>query len=142
MGGTLAILTTVVALIGSSPQARTQEDQHSPTDMEAMGLAEKWTGDYVAAVNAHDAAKAATYYAPEGELVISEGIKVVRRPKGPAAVEGYYKPLFSENPQLRLKLTVESAHLVTPDVLTSGGTIEVTGISGEAIQGRFFTVSK
>jgi hypothetical protein len=137
-----AIVVAAAVLLCFPPLARAQRDQVSPANKEALGLAEQLSGGYADAVNAHDAAKAAAFYAPDGELVISEGVKVVRRSQGPAAVEGYYSRLFSENPQLKLELTVESAHLVTSEVLAWGGTIAVKGFSGGAIQGRFFTVSR
>src|SRR5262249_1656622 len=105
--GRLALLIAVTALIGLSPLARAQAAQASPQEKKAEGPAGEGRGGYGAGVNANGGGKAATYYPPEGELVISEGIRVVRRPKGPAAVEEYYKRLFSENPRLRLKLTVE-----------------------------------
>jgi hypothetical protein len=62
-----AIVVAAAVLLCFPPLARAQRDQVSPANKEALGLAEQLSGGYADAVNAHDAAKAAAFYAPDGE---------------------------------------------------------------------------
>ncbi len=89
---------------------------------EAMELAQSRCAEYVAAFEAEDAAKVAALFAPDVRYLI-DGTETVN---GREAIEARSKAFFDATESPKVILSVESARLLTPDVLVEDGTAEVT----------------
>jgi len=82
--------------------------------------------EFVAAFNRGDAKAVAGFWTQDAEYLDQVGGQV----KGRAAIEKLYARTFAENKGAKLRITVLSARLVTPDVGLEEGITEVTPVSG------------
>ena len=116
--------------------------QENPSDDEAMKVFRQEAERYVTALNAHDAAALAAQHAPDAESVSIVGDQV-QRLRGRAVIQKYFTEVFSQSPNLKLKLTPESARMVTHEVLVGDGRWELTGSSTTGpTKGRYVSIRK
>lgn len=88
------------------------------------------------AFEARDAKALAALYAPDADSAVLSGpatgsLRLVRA-RGRNEVEGVYQSLFEMFPKARLKLALDGARSLMPDVIVAGLTYEVTGMPAGA----------
>jgi ketosteroid isomerase-like protein len=134
----LALVPAVFVLL-LGPSALGQEN---PSNDEAMKVFRQEAERYVTAFNAHDAAALTAQHAPNVEAVLIVGDQV-RRQKGRAETQEFFAQTFSQSPNLKLKLTPESARMVAHEVIVGDGIWELTGVSATGpTKGRYISVRK
>jgi uncharacterized protein (TIGR02246 family) len=91
---------------------------------------------FVKAYNAHDAKAIAAQFTPDGQIVDKEG----DASEGRDAIQQTFADLFTENPQKRIEVTIESIRFVGSDLAVEEGTTKETVAPGEPPEYDHYTV--
>jgi uncharacterized protein (TIGR02246 family) len=91
---------------------------------------------FVKAYNAHDAKAIAALFTPDGQIVDKEG----DASEGRDAIQQTFATLFTENPQKRLEVTIESIRFLGSDLAMEEGTTKETIAPGEPPEYDRYTV--
>jgi uncharacterized protein (TIGR02246 family) len=91
---------------------------------------------FVKAYNSHDAKAIAALFTPDAQIVDKEG----DASEGREAIQKVFAGLFSEHPQKRIDVTVESIRFIGPDLAMEEGSTKETSAPGETPEYDRYTV--
>jgi uncharacterized protein (TIGR02246 family) len=149
-----SIVVLASMVIVASPSAQTQSDsteqgapsarkeqekpaQRPKADHAADGTAIRANVTaFVKAYNAKDAKAVAALFTPDGQVVDQDG----NASEGRDAIERVFADLFSESPQKRIEVTVDSIRFVGPDLAVEEGSTKETSGPGEPPEYDGYTV--
>jgi uncharacterized protein (TIGR02246 family) len=143
LAGMVAVVSPFVQSQSDSKKQATGADQKEPAKEEKRpdrsedeAAIRANVAAFVKAYNAKDAKAIAALFTPDGQIVDKEG----NAAEGREAIEKEFKEIFSEAPQKRIEVSIESLRFIGSDLAIEEGLTKETPAPGETPEYDSYTV--
>jgi uncharacterized protein (TIGR02246 family) len=143
LAGMVAVVSPFVQSQSNSKKQATAADQKEPAKEEKRpdrsedeAAIRANVAAFVKAYNAKDAKAIAALFTPDGQIVDKEG----NAAEGREAIEKEFKEIFSEAPEKRIEVTIESLRFIGSDLAIEEGATKETPARGETPEYDSYTV--